>query len=483
MIDKQIEREEESARSGYKRFKKLEERNEVIGNASSNAFGVSLLTARHEQIISNINALINKNIGSKCVPIHEALSQCFPKDLEGNEHNLVNIDVWAYLGFKEVLDNLFNTNQLPSGKTAGKFGGDKNLTIRKSLSELELSVGRLIRNEMSLALIQAVFPTWFRVHDKYAKHSFEGAIRSSPKGWNTKMSISLTRFAEQLEKDGDTATAEFVKRRKVWSNDDCRVIGELVVAAVLMATNDILTTATTQIGKKKRTEIVLSSIGHQIKDQLEEEVKKYSHDLLPMLIEPMPLTNDQLGGWVTPSLQEKEHSSKGSIELSGKHQEFINRQMRVKFEINPFTHDLVKRLVEEGKSLGKFVYESTDTVLNARELMGITTTDPEESERQWKQLTKVQQREARRASAKAKNDAFKRGMHNVISNRIVQMVETLSGDEYFYIPMKNDFRGRVYSRVPFLSFQGTDAGKYLLRFHQKTPADDYTLEVVQAWYR
>ena len=329
---------------------------------------------------------------------------------------------------------------------------------------------------MGLSLIQAVFPQWFRVHDKYAKHSFEGAPRSSPAAWNTKMSIALTRFAEKLDADGDHKAAEFIRSRKVWNAEECRVIGELVVASVLMANADYLTTRTTQIGKKKHIHIVLTAAGEEKKAELAEEVKRYTHDLLPMVVEPLPLTNEQLGGWLNPSLQENENSSKGSIHLSGRHLEFINRQMRVKFEINPFTKALIHRLIDEQKPLDKFIYQVPNASITPAQVLGINTTDPEESDRLFYARSKKERREARHTAAKLKNEAFKLGMYNVISLRLLKMVDALSKDEYSYIPTKHDFRGRMYSRVPFLSFQGTDAGKYLLRFHKKTPADDYTLK-------
>ena len=478
MIDltqKQIEREAESARSGYRQFKKTEERNEKIANASSNVFGVSMLTARHSLIIDNIKKLANKYKGSNCVPINEALNRCIPRDLNGNELSLIDFNVWAYLGFKEVLDNLFNTNQMQDNKTNGKFGQDKNLTLKNSLSDLELSVGKIIRNEMSLTLMQAVFPKWFYIKDKFATHSFEGAIRSSPAAWNTKMSIAINRFAEELEAKGDNHTAEFVKNRKVWSDKECRVMGELIVTAVMMATADFLTLNTTPVGKKSRVDIVLTPGGIDKKDELAAEVEKYAHDLLPMLITPLPLTNESLGGWLNPALQENEHTSKGNIYLSDKHLEFLNRQMRVKFEINPFTQKLIEQLITEEKPLGKFVYQVNEEDVSPLTEAGINDTDPGERDRKWKALTKAQRKDAKDACSRKKNDAFKQGMLNVISLRIVRMANTLANDDHFYIPMKYCFRGRAYSRVPFLSFQGTDAGKYLLRFNQKTPCDDYTL--------
>ena len=81
---------------------------------------------------------------------------------------------------------------------------------------------------------------------------------------------------------------------------------------------------------------------------------------------------------------------------------------------------------------------------------------------------------AREAASVGLEKHFQQTMRNVVSERLLRMTNQVADDDYHFIPMKPCFRGRVYSRVPFLSFQGTDVGKYLLRFHEKTAKDGRT---------
>jgi hypothetical protein len=474
LYDKQVERETASANAGYDKFIKSEKRNETINNASSNTFGLALIRSRHEQIIENIETLIRKNIGTRVKQIRSTLELCSVFDSEGKPHDLMNIEVWAFLGLQAVLDNVFNP-VCHNRKDSGKFGGDKNLIARKSQSELELYVGKLINDNMALTLIKETFPNWFRVADKFAKRVEDGGIRATPDYWKKRMTRSINKFAEKLEDGGDIKGAEFIRNRKPWSVEDCRVVGELVVLAVLMANQDYLKSQTIQVGKKKQYDIVLTAEGLTKSAELREYVAQYSHDVLPMLIQPNIITNDSLGGWLKEILQEPEVSRKGEIILSDKHLEFINRQAKVQFEINPFSYELIRKLKEEQKQLGKFHYIIPQTMTTVAEELGLSGyQNSDDLNSIIERLPKAQRREARRAAAKRKHDAFLAASKNIIAQKLLDMSEKLIEDECFYIPMKYDARGRVYSRVPFLSFQGTDAGKYLLRFHKKTPVDDRT---------
>ena len=474
LYEQQVERERVSASAGYEKFVNGEKRNELINNGSSNTFSLALIKSRHELIIENIETLIKRNIGTRVKQVKSTLGMCTVFDANDNPHELMNIEVWAFLGLQAVLDNVFNPVQLPR-KEPGKYGGDKNLTVRKSQSELEQYVGKLINDHMALSLIKKTFPNWFRVADKYAKRTEAGGIRATPDYWKKRMSISINKFIQKLEDQGDIAGAEFLKNRKPWSDQDCRVIGELVVLAVLMANQDYLKSIRQQNGKKKGYDIVLTDEGVMKSSELREYVANYSHDVLPMLIEPSIITNDTLGGWLREILQEPEVSRKGEIILSDKHLEFINRQARVEFEINPFTYRLINKLKEQQKKLGKFHYFIPDSITTVAQELGLAAYQhSEDFNAMIERLPKAQRREARRAVAKGKQDAFLAASKNIISQKLLDMSEKLLSDTCFYIPMKYDPRGRVYSRVPFLSFQGTDAGKYLLRFHKKTPVDNRT---------
>ena len=475
LMAKQIAREDASEALGQTNFNRSETKNNKINNASNNTFGIALIKARHESIINHIESITQKELGSKRNKIHDCLNNCIKLDHEGNSHELVNIEVWAFLGLQAVLDNTFNTN-IKNEKQLGQHGGDKNLVARKSRSELELHVGKLINDQMSLELIKMTFPNWFRVHDKFSKKRSSDGLRATPSYYNKRMVRAINRFASKLDDKGDHDGAEFLRRRKPWLKDDCRIIGEVVVAAVLLANDDYLESVLKVAGKKKSYDIQLTLQGKAREKELKDYVAAYAHDLLPMLITPNPVTGESLGGWMNELLQEPEQSMKGEFIPSSKHLEFINRQARTKFEINPFIHDLLEKLVEEQKPLGKFIYEVPETVLKPSDFLGLSAIiDPEERNRRWDSITKKEQKEARLASFNAHEKQGVQSCHNRISLKLVDMVRQLADDECFYIPMKYCFRGRIYSRVPFLSFQGTDAGKYLLRFYQKTPCDDDTM--------
>jgi len=470
----QLDREDASESAGYDRFMKAEDNNNKINNGSSNSFGLSMMKARHEQVILCIEAGIKRNVGTKVKQIRETLSLCTKLDTNGKAHKLMNIDVWAYLGFQAVMDNLFNPNLIET-KILGKYGGEKKLAAKKDQTELELHVGKLINDQMSLQLIKEVFPEWFRVSDKFAKRTKEGGVRATPAYWNKRMTRSINKFIQRLHDEGDHDGAEFLDNRRPWTKDDCRVIGELVVGAVLEANSDYIQSEWEYDNGKKIYNIILTKKGIEAADDIKEKVAKYSHDVLPMLVEPNIVTNESLGGWYKEILQEQPWSPKGEIILSDRHLEFINRQAQVKFELNPFTHELIKRLMEEGKPLGKFDYQVPEKPNDVATHLGVAAVnDPTTKQHLIDSSDRDAVRQARRAVNNEMEDNIIRSMHNVISARLVSMSDQLAQDEYFYIPMKYDFRGRIYSRVPFLSFQGTDAGKYLLRFHEKTPIDDRT---------
>lgn len=178
LLSRQLVREDASATAGYRKFKKNEDKNNVINNASSNTFGLATIKARHELVIENIGKLSTKGLGSKVTQIKDTLNRCTMLGLDGKAHPLMEAEVWAFIGLQSVIDNIFNPN-IEVSKTNGKFGGDKNLVAKKDQSGLELAIGKKINDHMSLSLVKQTFPNWFRVADKYAKHRTEGCIRSS----------------------------------------------------------------------------------------------------------------------------------------------------------------------------------------------------------------------------------------------------------------------------------------------------------------
>ena len=187
-----------------------------------------------------------------------------------------------------------------------------------------------------------------------------------------------------------------------------------------------------------------------------------------------PITNDNLGGWIKEVLQEQEYNPKGSIQLSSKHLEFVNRQARVPFEINPFTYQLMEMLIETQLPLGKFHYQTLTEVPKLSAMLGLATVSNEGGEQDKAVRQHPDYKAKKKELSQIKNRNKKAVQDGMTAYLIFQKAQKLTEDEQFYIPMKYDFRGRIYTRVPFLSFQSNDAGRYLIRFKEQTPIDDRT---------
>ena len=169
----------------------------------------------------------------------------------------------------------------------------------------------------------------------------------------------------------------------------------------------------------------------------------------------------------------KQEKLTGKIHLSDKHLEFINRQARTPFEINPFTYQLLKRLFDEKKTLGKFKVHRIDEPLKVSTLLGLAAMGNTPEQYQAMRAHPGYKDAMRKVSIDHDKRITKQ-QENHLSKIIIDKAKKVKDDEYNYYPIDYDFRGRVYTRVPFISYQSADSGRYLNRFKEKTPIDSRT---------
>lgn len=474
--DEQLNREQDSQAAGYKKFDEATEWNEKIGNASNNDFGLFVKQHLLDKIVQQVEKKTQRVVGTRANEVPDILRRCLKAMPDGTTTDFFDVRKAAFLGLQKVLDNVLNPNQ-HSSTTQSKNGGEKRLLQKQGLNELEHSIGTIINNQMALAFIQKTFPAWFRQANKDAEQTTEGGNKATTAQWEYRMERAMRSFAEYLRGKGNYADAELMESRKSWTYRECSVIGALVVSAVLDVCGEWIEpyTETKSVkGRSRKVKLLrLTDEGKFHKNRITAFARQFSHDLLPMLVEPNPITNDKLGGWFANTLQEKDHPHTGSIKLSGQHLEFINRQARVKFEINPFIHQLLKELEENNKTLGKFKVEPTTELPSiADELClgwmgaGVEQDKAVRSHPQFKEKC--------RKHAEVKDKNLKALKDRQYARLLLDKADKVKNDEYHHFPMDYDFRGRIYSRVPFINFQGTDAGRYLLRFHEQTPIDGRT---------
>jgi hypothetical protein len=474
--EQQLNREKQSQTAGYKKFDETTLWNEKTGNASNNDFGLFVKQHLLGEIVERVEQKTKQVIGTKGREVPNILCRCLKAMPDGTTTDFFDAKEAAFLGLQKVLDNVLNPNQHTS-TTQGKSGGDKRLMEKQRLNELEHSIGTIIHNQMSLRFIQKTFPAWFRQANKKAEVSTEGGNKATTGQWEYRMERAMKSFAEYLRSNGNAADADLMENRKCWTYRECSVIGALVVSAVLDVCGEwieVYTKTKSVKGKPRKVSLLrLTSSGEFHRQRITSFARQFSHDLLPMLVEPNPITNDKLGGWFANTLQDKDHPHTGSILLSGQHLEFINRQARVKFEINPFIHNLLKELDKHNKTLGKFKVEQNIELPSIASELGLAWMGAG-VEQDYAVRNHPQFKEKCREHAEVKDRNLRNQKDRMYARLLLEKADKLKEDEYYHYPMDYDFRGRIYSRVPFINFQGTDAGRYLLRFHEKTPIDGRT---------
>lgn len=473
----QLEREKQSQTAGYEKLQKETDWNNKTGNASNNDFGLFVKKYLLGEVVDKVEELTAQTVGSRTVEIKGILSKCLKAMPDGSTSDFFEADKAAFLAIQKTLDTALCPNTIDRLEQ-GKHGGDKRLLQKKTLSQLETHIGEIIQKQMSLSYIQQTFPAWFRKTSAQAEKQNEDGGKATTSYYDYRMEKAMKDFADYLRSKGEITEAEIVENRKCWTRRECSVIGSLILKCVFDVVGDYITVIDdVKMGKRGRPvkvkQVVLTELGKQKEKSILEFVSKYAHDVLPMLITPEPVTNECGGGWINETLKEKNTSFTGSFHLSDKHMEFINRQARRPFQVNPFIYQLLQKLYEEKKPLGKFKVYKLDEVPDVSDLLGLSAMgkSPEQTAamRNHPDYHKTKKEVSRLHDIKNTQQKS-----NNLARLLLSKAEEVKDDERNYYPIDYDFRGRIYARVPFISYQSSDAGRYLIRFADKTPIDNRT---------
>jgi len=469
----QLQREEQSANAGFKKYLKSTSAQQLNSDGSNTDFG----RAVRDNLIADVVALmeqklqdINNTRGSK---FRAAINKCLVvSKVNGKvkQHNWMDLRMAAHLGFVATLDTALNPNVV-THKVIGRSGADKKLMQKKNIRELEVEIGRSIDYEMKLRLLRRTFPEWYDKTNKYAERRNNGGNKASTSYWRYRMNRATKEFAEEKRLNGDVEAAELLEGN-FWTYQERLFVGNFIFTCIYQATGLFEEQKIWKNGKKDEV-VNLSADGELIRHELIEEARRYAVDVLPMLIEPEPVTNTSLGGWLLDSLQEVEEEWKGYITISGKHLEFINRQARVLFQINPFIYNLMQALKDAELALGKFEYTTQQTLPTLAQMLGLgSIEDKDEQNRLVKQHP--DNKAMRKELELMKDTNLKKQKDGMLAHYTLDKASKVLNDEANYHPVKPDFRGRIYSRVPFLSYQSNDCGRYLIRFAEHKPIDNRT---------
>ncbi len=469
----QIKREEQSANSGFNKYLKSTKEQQLNQDGSNTDFGLVVKAQLLADVVAEIQRKLNELNSTRGSKFRAAVNKCLMVSRDnGNvkHHSWMDLEMAAFLGFQATLDTALNPNIITHTVT-GKSGGDKKLMQKKNIRELEVDIGRSIDYEMKLRLIRKTFPEWFRRTNKNAEKRNNDGNKASTSYWRYRMNRATKDFADEMRAKGDSLAAEILEGN-FWSYEERLLVGNFIFTCVYTATGLFKEQKVWKNGKRDEV-INLSAYGQQLRYELIEDARRYAVDVLPMLIEPEPVTNTSLGGWLLDALQETEEVWKGHIMLSGKHLEFINRQALVPFQINTFILTLMDALKDAELALGKFEYTTQQTLPTLAQMLGLGSIADRNEQNQLVKLhpeNKVKRKELERM----KDINLKNQKDGMMAHQTLDRAKKVAADDEFYLPMKYDFRGRIYSRIPFLSFQSNDCGRYLIRFAEHKSIDHRT---------
>jgi len=476
----QLDREATSLEAGYAKFIKNQKRMAVEANGSNTMFAVWVKKQLLPDVVEEMMSALNDLRNTRASLARKVIEECLMGGKSSGDfetHGFWDVNEAAFAGFQLTLDCALNPNTIDH-TVPGRFGGDKKLLAKKTIPELEDYIGNILNQQIGLKIVKHLFPEWYRIADMDAQKTHEDGMRSTTSYWEYRMRKAINKKIAKCREEGDDIAADILQNRHRWDYTQRRIVGAWILRAVIKST-DCFEEYSKWVDGKTVKYLKLSEVAETKREQLHDFAKAYSVELLPMLVEPEPVSNLTLGGWLSDCLQMPESSNRGEIELSDRHLEFLNRQAKVAFQINPFTHQLLERLVKDEKPLGKFSYKKLLDLPSIPSMLGYGhITDLAEQDRLVRS-DKDKFKAAKRAWSDIKNKNLKLLQESLLAHHVVDKSKKLLDDEQFYIPMKFDFRGRIYSRVPFISFQSNDCGRYLIRFAEKTPIDKRT----EHWFK
>jgi DNA-directed RNA polymerase len=177
---------------------------------------------------------------------------------------------------------------------------------------------------------------------------------------------------------------------------------------------------------------------------------------LPMIIPPRDWTSPTDGGYLTPSLnrQPMVKTMNRAFMEELKHHEMpevyraVNTLQRTAWQINTDMLQVIQELFNQQSTLGKLpsVHEEEMPPFPVNK-------EDKDAVQKW-----------RRIAASLHEGNTKRRSKRIACAKAIWVAEKFGKEEAIYFPYYCDFRGRVYARPLFLTPQGADYSKSLLRF-------------------
>ena len=236
-----------------------------------------------------------------------------------------------------------------------------------------------------------------------------------------------------------------------WRSPELVKLGNWLLDCVMLSSG-WFDKETIRKGRKTDNFIVPTPEFLRIKDEVMANAELFSPIAYPMLVEPNDWTNTRQGGYILNEVMRGyDLVRRGAGPIQGETPiQFLNKVQKVGYQLNSFTLEVAKTLMEKGRTVGKFIpvveYDLPSKPVDI-------ATNKEARFEYRKTSTEIRNKNAA---------SFKKSCRTRMTMEAAKLFE---GKEFF-IPHSFDYRGRIYPIPAFLTPQDTDFGKSLLKFSE-----------------
>ena len=193
----------------------------------------------------------------------------------------------------------------------------------------------------------------------------------------------------------------------------------------------------------------------RIKDSIMKESELFAPLTWAMLVPPNDWSNERKGGYLLNEVmrgQDLVRRGNDTLKQGDLPIACLNKIQRVGYRLNPFVVEVAKVLEERGFKVGKFQPLSSEELPPKPPNIA---ADKDVRKTYRRMCAEVHNRNA---------NAFRESCRTRMTLEVMRKFE----DKTFYIPWSLDYRGRMYPLPSFITPQGTDFDKSLMRFHRES---------------
>lgn len=418
LYDEQIEREKQSVTRGIARLREQLEQDEAAGRTFDNAVGQAQARRLVDRSIENI-AKLHKETKTK---VRSALKT--GTRLSGWEMPLLSltVDELAFIAVRTMCNSIGRGHR--EQHVANTIGDVCNLQVRWA---------QLRKGEKARMRAEDADPGYNRL--SYLKREVKAISPKSLRKWLKKMS--------------DIETEEWDLRTRV-------SLGLELIQAIVEVTPDIFEREiiSSRRGRAfhKESHLKFTDLAQ---DHLERRLRGMGTNqpwLTPMICQPKPWTQDELGGYlvIPRELVKSVYTQSYEDEVPQIVLDAVNAMQDTRWRVNPRVLEVARQAVERG----------IEEILPVNPVRDVP---PEVEADVWESLTNEEKGAVKAERRAIHNNNFRLESKRLVIQRQLEIADDL-GDREFYFPHNLDFRGRAYPLPQDLHPQCDDFGKALLTF-------------------